>query len=42
MNGEPCELLLALGLVLGFLLFGHLMVLLDIERSRRGDRGRRR
>ena len=40
MTGEACEQLLALGLVLGFLLFGHLMVLLDIERSRR--RGRRR
>lgn len=36
-----CEGLLLMGLVLGVLLFGHLMVLLDIERSRR-RRGRRR
>lgn len=42
MSGEACAELLAVGLVLGFLLFGHLMVLLDIERSRRGRRRRRR
>ena len=33
---------LAVGLVLVFLLFGHLMVLADIERSRRDRRRRRR
>ena len=40
---ETCEALLLLGLVLGVVLFGHLVVLLDIERSRRrgSRRGRR-
>ncbi len=42
MTWEACEALVALGVVLGILLFGHLMVLLDIERSRRSRRGRRR
>ncbi len=41
MTGEACEALVVLGIVLGILLFGHLMVLLDIERSRRGRRRRR-
>lgn len=38
---EACEQLLAMGLVFGVLLFGHLVVLLDIEQPR-GRRGRRR
>ena len=42
MTGETCDQLLALGLVVGFVLFGHLVVLLDIERSRRSGRRRRR
>lgn len=40
MSEDVCEQLLALGLVLGILLFGHLVVLLDIERSRRCRRRR--
>jgi len=42
MTGKACAPLVVLGLVLGVLLFGHLIVLLDIERSRRGRRRRRR
>ena len=39
---EACEAVLAVGLVLGFLLFGHLVVLMDMDRARRGRRRRRR
>ena len=42
-TGEgACEWLLLVGLVCGFLVFGHLMVLMDMERARRRRRGRRR
>lgn len=42
MTGEACEALLVLGIVLGILLFGNLVVVLDIERTSRGRRRRRR
>ncbi|MCY3846449.1 MAG: hypothetical protein OXH69_23235 [Acidobacteria bacterium] len=43
MTGEACEQLVAIGLVFGVLLAGHLVVLMDIERARLGRRrwGRR-
>ena len=39
---EACEAVLAFGLVLGFLLFAHVVVLMDMDRAQRGRRRRRR
>ena len=41
-GNEACEAVLAVGLVLGFLLLAHVVVLMDMERVRRGRRRRRR
>ena len=41
MTGETCVAVLALSLVVGSLVLGHLVVLIDMERGRRRRRRRR-